>query len=207
MSRRSLRMPLLLRLALAGLGLAACEAAPARDEDAAGEPDTTAAASAPQGSAPAAAGAAGTPPQQPLVDSAHDLAVAGEDGWMYSRAATADLDGDGADERVVVMARAETREGRPLWDDGQPWQVYVEEPDGRRTHLYARYVQLGSVIMRVGLGEGDTRPSIVIVEHVPDRIALYELRYHGPGRTEAVHRYERMLDPRGEVASPSLPEF
>lgn len=141
----------------------------------------------------------------PLVDPAQPLAAAGDEGWMYSRTATADLDGDGKEERVVVMARAEVRNGRPLWDDGQPWQVYVEEGDGQRTHLYARYVQLGAVTMRVGLGEAPQRPSVVIVEHVPDRIGVYELEYGGPSRLETVHRYERMLDPRGETASPGLP--
>lgn len=126
---------------------------------------------------------------------------------MYSRAAQADLDGDGEAERVVVMARAEVRDRRPLWDDGQPWQVYVEESGGERTYLYARFVQLGSVTMRIGLGEEGRPPSVVVVEHVPDRLAVYELQYSGPSRVELVHRYERLLDPTGELASPALPEY
>src|SRR5690606_15712646 len=65
-------------------------------------------------------------PQVALVDTSIQPGVAGQDGWMYSRSAEADLDGDGAPERVVLMARAEVMDGRPLWDDGQPWQVYVE---------------------------------------------------------------------------------
>lgn len=126
---------------------------------------------------------------------------------MYSRAAQADLDGDGEAERVVLMARAEVRDRRPLWDDGQPWQVYVEESGGERTYLYARFVQLGSVTMRIGLGEEGRRPSVVLVEHVPDRVAVYELQYSGASQVELVHRYERLLDPTGELASPALPEY
>lgn len=144
--------------------------------------------------------------RRPLVDPAQALAVAGQDGWMYHRAAESDLDGDGQAERVVVMARAEVRNGRPLWDDGQQWQVYVEEPGGERTHVYARFVQLGAVTMRLGLAEEGHAPSIVLLEHVPDRMAMYEVEYRGPGEVEVIHRYERMLDPTGEIASPVLPD-
>lgn len=140
-----------------------------------------------------------------LVDADMAPAVAGADGWMYSRAAEADLDLDGQMERVIVTARAEMMRGRPLWDDGQPWQVYVEESDGQRTYLYARFVQLGSVSMRIGLAEGDAGPTVVLLEQLPDRLAVYELAYQGPGVVESVHQRERMLDPTGDIASPVLP--
>lgn len=140
-----------------------------------------------------------------LVDTALAPAVGGEDGWSHWRTAVADLDGDGAAERVVVTARVELYRGRPAWDDGQPWQVYVEAPDGTRTYVYARYVQMGILEMRLGLPEGGRPATIVLVEHLPDRIAVYEATYAGPGRVVATTRFERRLDPSGELAGPALP--
>jgi hypothetical protein len=140
-----------------------------------------------------------------LVDSTIPPAVAGADGWMYSQSSEADLDGDGQAERVVLTARAEVMRGRPLWDDGQPWQVYVEEPDGARTYLYSRFVQLGSVTIRLGLPEGGQGPSVLLLEHLPDRMALYEAEYRGAGDASVVSRFERSLDPRGEGTTPLPP--
>ena len=65
----------------------------------------------------------------------------------------ADLTGDGAPERVVMTARVEMSRGRPLWDDGQPWQVYIEYADSTRTYMYANRLQLGMLEMRL------TRPA------------------------------------------------
>jgi hypothetical protein len=160
--------------------------------------------------APAAEGAPEPEPAAPpvrvasLVDTAMSPAVGGEDGWSYWRTAVADLDGDGREERVVVTARVETYRGRPAWDDGQPWQVYVEEEDGRRTYVYARFVQLGTVTLRLGTPE-DGRASVVLLEHLPDRLGVYEVAYEGPGRATAAVRFERALDPAGELAGPALP--
>lgn len=147
--------------------------------------------------------AGGEPPE--LVDTSFAPAVAGEDGWMYSQSAEADLDGDGVPERTVITAHVEMIRGRPAWDDGQRWQVYVEEPEGHRTYLYARFVQLGTVTMRIGRSDGSRPPTVVLIEHVPDRVAIYEIHYEGPGSARAVTRFERLVDPTGELASPDLP--
>lgn len=152
---------------------------------------------------PVPAGAA--PPRVELVDTAIVPAAAGEEGWHYSQAVEADLDGDGRPERVVLAARVELYRGRPAWDDGQPWQVYVEEAHGARTRLYVRYVQLGTVAMRVGLAEGGRPASVVLVEHLPDRLAVYEVEYRGPGDAVVAEHFVRALDPTGEVAGPALP--
>lgn len=139
------------------------------------------------------------------IDSAVAPAVAGVDGWEHFLSRETDLDADGASEQVVVMARAALINGRPAWDDGQPWQVYVEEADGERTYLYRRFVQLGTVTMRLGLDEEDQPSTVVLIEHLPDRLQLYELDYRGPGEVHVVMHYERRLDPYGELASPQLP--
>lgn len=140
-----------------------------------------------------------------VIDSLITPAVAGEDGWNYRQGAVADLDGDGASERVVLTARVELVRGRPAWDDGQPWQVYIESADGRRSYVYAQRLQLGTLSMRVSLGEADRPATVVLVEHLPDRLSLYEVSYAGPDRVSVAMRFQRMLDPRGETSTPPLP--
>ena len=153
----------------------------------------------------------GQTPSQPdtsrvaLVDTTIAPGVAGDGRWGYAVRSEADLDGDGQPETVVAMARVEMYQGRPAWDDGQPWQVYVEEPDGRRTYLYSRFVQLGTITMRVGLPEGAERPSVILLEHLPDQLSLYEIEYLGPNNFTTSVRFQRTVDPRGETASPTLP--
>ena len=139
------------------------------------------------------------------LDTAVAPAVAGTDGWEYFLSRETDLDADGAPEQIVVMARAGLINGRPAWDDGQPWQVYVEEANGERTYLYRRFVQLGTVTMRLALDEEEQPSTVVLIEHLPDRLQLYELDYRGPGEVHVVTHYERRLDPYGELASPQLP--
>jgi hypothetical protein len=140
-----------------------------------------------------------------LVDSTIPPAVAGEAGWNYQQRAEADLDGDGQPERVVLTARVELIRGRPAWDDGQPWQVYIEASDGRRTYVFAQRLQLGTLTMRLGRGEVGHPVPIVLLVHLPDQMSLYEVSYHGPTRASVTERFRRDLDPRGDLASPSLP--
>jgi hypothetical protein len=182
--------------------IAACEAASDSASNVDAPPDSSSLATSPAAGRGAEYDRA-TPVV--LVDSTIPPAVAGADGWMYSQSSEADLDGDGQAERVVLTARAEVMRGRPLWDDGQPWQVYVEEPDGARTYLYSRFVQLGSVTIRLGLPEGGQGPSVLLLEHLPDRMALYEAEYRGAGDASVVSRFERSLDPRGEGTTPLPP--
>lgn len=161
--------------------------------------------SSPAAAPPAAAPPAMTPTLLLPVDSTIPTAPLGENGWQYGRGSDVDVDGDGESERVVVAARAEVRGGQPLWDDGQPWQVYVQEESGELTVLFARYVQLGTVEARVTLAEEDERPTVLILEHLPDALILHEIEYRGPADLLVRDRMERRLDPMGDLASPSLP--
>ena len=140
-----------------------------------------------------------------LVDRAIPPAVAGEAGWNYQQSAQADLNGDGQLERVVLTARVEMYRGRPAWDDGQPWQVYIEAQDGRRTYVYAQRLQLGTLTMRVSRSDAGQPPTVVLLEQLPDRLSLYEASYIEPARISVAVRFQRDLDPRGELASPQLP--
>ncbi len=159
------------------------------------------------GSEPAAVadGAAEIFPPVDLVDPGVPSGVAGDGKWGWYRSAEVDLNGDGQAERVVLMARVETVGGRPAWDDGQPWRVYVEASDGTRTDVYARRLQLATLTMRVALEEQERPASILLLEHSADRLSVYEAVYLAPGEVQTTLRFERDLDPRGELASPQLP--
>lgn len=154
---------------------------------------------------PRAPTAAPAPPSVQLVDPAIPPAVAGEAGWNYQQSAEADLTGDGQPERIVLTARVELYRGRPAWDDGQPWQVYIEAQDRQRTYVYAQRLQLGTLTMRVALGDAGRPATVLLLEHLPDQLSLYEATYLEPGRVSVALRFRRDLDPRGETASPHLP--
>ena len=140
-----------------------------------------------------------------LIDSTIPPAIAGADGWNYHLSTQADLNGDGKSERVVLTARVELYRGRPAWDDGQPWQVYVESADSSRQYIYAQRLQLGTLSMRVGLGDGSRPASIVLLEQLPHQLGVYESVYFGSDSIETSVRFLRELDPRGQSASPALP--
>jgi hypothetical protein len=138
-----------------------------------------------------------------LIDSTIPPASAGQDGWNYVESATADVMGDSVPERIVLTARVEMYRGRPAWDDGQQWQVYVESLDGRRTYLYAQRLQLGTLTMRVTRADNGRKASVLLTENLPDRLRVLEARSTGLGLS-VIPLVERELDPRGEQASPRL---
>jgi hypothetical protein len=139
-----------------------------------------------------------------FIDSTIAPAVAGEDGWNHVERASADLYGDSTAEQVVLMARVELVRGRPAWDDGQPWQVYVESATGERHYLYAERLQLGTLNMRLTSGSEGTRPTLLLIEHLPHRLRVLETA--GSDSTiELQLRLERALDPTGQQASPRFP--
>ena len=105
----------------------------------------------------------------------------------------------------MLTARVEMIRGRPAWDDGQPWQAYVEEADGSRTYVFARFVQLGTLTLRLSAREGPDRPVVVLLEQLPDRLSVYEVEYSGPRKVRVTAPYERDLDVSGDVSSPALP--
>lgn len=152
-------------------------------------------------SAPAAASTAALP-EVDLVSPRHEDAVMGQAGWAHAQAAAADLDGDGTPERVVIVANADSYRGRVLWDDGQIWQVYVEEPDGTRTYVYKQFLQLGSVLARLSRpetaapGQPAEPPRILLLEQLPQRFSAYEVTYSGPGQVRAAQLVRRDYDLR-----------
>jgi len=129
-----------------------------------------------------------------LVDSAVPRAVAGQPGWAYQQRVTADLDVDGTMETAVLISDvALDARGRPLWEHGHRWQVYVEEPDGTRTYLYARFLPNGKLTAELTQPQSTSAPTIALLEQSPTNLALYEIAYNGVGKTELATRFERNL--------------
>lgn len=129
----------------------------------------------------------GTEASLDLIDPAYPQPLQGD----YRLTAVADVDGDGQEEQVVVLAAVdrvrEDPDASPVdefaWDDGQPWQVYVEEPDGSRTYLFSRFVQLGAVDALV---DPDNR-RIWIVVKTGVGIDVYEVIHEDPDGYRARH--------------------
>ena len=131
-----------------------------------------------------------------LLEPRVPRAAAGDPSWIYVQRASADLDDDGTEETAVLICDVMLdRNAAPLWEDGQRWQVYVEEPDGTRTYLYAKFLPNGTLTADIVSGSGGP-PAIVLLEHTPERIGVYELRYDGPNRVTGVEQLERAIDPR-----------
>lgn len=146
------------------------------------------------------------PPPAPalaLIDSAIPPAIAGADGWNFQQSVTSDLTGDGQPDRVVLTARVELVRGQPAWDDGQPWQVYVEPSGGGRTYLYSQRLQLGTLTMRLSQPDSLHLPTVILLEQLPDRIRILEASYPTATSVPRVDlQFERLLDARGEIAEP-----
>lgn len=131
------------------------------------------------------AGCSARPPAAPdlsLVDP--DRPASTETArWAYRRSLTADLDGDGAAEQILVLANVELDEaGEPVWDDGHGWEVVVVAADGTRTRLYARFLQLGRLAAEL---TSDGR-ALRLTEDTQQATTVYEVRYDGPGRVRVV---------------------
>ena len=139
---------------------------------------------------------AGGSPVDSLIEARVPRAVAGEPHWGYEQVTHVDLDRDGIEERVVVIANVELDEsGQPLWEDGHGWQVYVEEPDSSRTYLYARFLPNGKLMAEVTdtSAAAGRRPSVLLLEQTPFTLALYEIQYDGK-RATVRSRTVRTLD-------------
>ncbi|HVE78917.1 MAG TPA: hypothetical protein VNA89_08655 [Gemmatimonadaceae bacterium] len=157
-------------------------------------PSTDAPADAPRS---AVATADSSAPASDLLEARVPRAVAGDPRWRYEQRVSADLDGDGSSEAAVLICDVTLDErGRPLWEDGHRWQVYVEEPEGgARTHVYARFLPNGKLTAELTEPDSGAMPTILLLEQTPHHLGVYELRYAGPGRVAVVSHLARPLDP------------
>jgi hypothetical protein len=130
-----------------------------------------------------------------MLDARVPAAKAGDAGWAYAQRVTADFDGDDKDETAVLISDVTLDNGgAPLWEDGHRWQLYVEESDGTVTRLYAKFIPRGRVTADVGIPSAGKELYIVVLEHAPDRVGVYEFEYRGPQNADVRKRLERDLD-------------
>ena len=129
-----------------------------------------------------------------LFDEAYPKAVAGQKGWGFKKTSTVDLNGDGVKEKIFLIANVSLYRGKPVWDDGQTWQVYVQEPNGRRTYVYSRFVQLGDVEVLTTSAESEKGNAILILERTPHAFSVYEVHYRGYESFRAVQLISREID-------------
>ncbi len=130
-----------------------------------------------------------------LIQSRVPKAVAGDTGWAYQQIVNADIDGDGANEAVVLISDVQLdARGQPLWEDGHRWQVYVQEADGTVTRLYARFLPMGKLTADLAVPPSGTGLWPVLLEQTPYHIGVFEFRYRGPNRVEVYKRLDRDLD-------------
>jgi hypothetical protein len=130
-----------------------------------------------------------------LLESRVPPAVAGDTPWEYAQRSTADFDGDGQKETAVLIADALVdARGKPMWDHGHRWQVYIEAADSTRTYVYARFLPKGKLEADVTVPGKEKVPTIVLREITPYAIGVYEVRYLGPKRVRSVRHLYRELD-------------
>ena len=128
----------------------------------------------------------------PPIDSAR-VPLSDAVGWSFQRSAWADLDGDGADERLVVTADvAVDAAGRPLWEDGHRWAAYVVDApgsgaaDSSRTLLYGAFLPMGRAEVAVTEPYEGEPPRVLVIDRMNGRASAQEVAYDGPGRARGL---------------------
>lgn len=138
-----------------------------------------------------------------LIDTAIAGAEAGQPGWAYQQRVSVDLDSDGELETAVLIADVTMdARGRPLWEDGHRWQLYVEEPTGERTYVYRQFLPNGSLTADVVRRESGNR-TMLLEARTPEAVRVFEVRYSGPQRIVLLNAIERPIEGAGTfVGSP-----
>jgi hypothetical protein len=147
------------------------------------------------------------PLEAPPIDTTKVRSVDEAAGWKYRRELAVDLDGDRAEERLVIAADAEVDgAGTPLWEDGHRWAVFVESPQGR-TPLYAAFVPNGFVEVAALAPDDAGRRKVLVQERTRDQLRALEVEYEGPRRARlssgAYYQLGEWLP--GSAAMPSSP--
>ena len=137
------------------------------------------------------------------IDSARVPAVDETASWAYRRQTSADLDGDGGAETIVLASDVTLGpDGEALWEDGHRWAVYVE-PNGEPLLLYSAFVPNGFAESAVTAADDRGRRKIFIQERTPTRVRVMDIDYSaGEGRlaSDAYYQIEQWLP--GAAAMP-----
>lgn len=107
----------------------------------------------------------------------YPLSYAGDEGWLLKGTLRADFNGDGNDETLYIIHKPQGH-----GDEG-PWQAYVEDTAGHKTHIYAHYLNHQTLRAFVGAtpktadGNWD---QLFLFNHGSVSISMYEVIYNGP---------------------------
>jgi hypothetical protein len=145
------------------------------------------------------------PLEAPPIDSTRVRSADEPSTWGYRRHRDVDLDGDRREERLTIAADVTlASDGRPLWEDGHRWAVYVEAPEGR-TLLYAAFVPNGFAEAAALAPDDRGRRRVLIQERTPSQLRSLEVAYEGPGAARSSSGAYYQLDTWLE-GSATMPE-
>ena len=132
-----------------------------------------------------------TPADAPPID--HERVSLGDAvGWPLQRSLMADLDGDGADERLVVASDvAVDAQGEPMWEDGHRWAAYVVDAgagaaDSSRTLLYGAFLPMGHAEVAVTEPSVGEPPRVFVLSRSTGRVTGQDVAYDGPGEARGL---------------------
>ena len=133
-----------------------------------------------------------TPADAPPIDHGR-VSLADAVGWPLQRSVRADLDGDGADERLVVASDvAVDASGMPMWEDGHRWAAYVvdapegEAADSSRTLLYGAFLPMGRAEVAVTEPSAGEPPRVFVLSRSVGRVTAQDVAYDGPGEARGL---------------------
>jgi hypothetical protein len=128
-----------------------------------------------------------------LVDLSLPAAVDSTIRWQYRESTKYDLDGDGIQEKIVILANVgKSSSGELTWDDGQPWEVRIEEADGTTTRVFAQSVQLGKVQGYITHRDGHT--TLYLLEQTTSILQGFEISYFGPNKVKSRVIFTRTIE-------------
>ena len=120
------------------------------------------------------------PPLEIRVSEAEVLA------WAFRQEASADLDGDGSAEVVILASDVSfSTAGVPLWEDGHRWALVIQDRD-RPGLAYAAFVPRGRVEAAVLQPSSEGKREVLVQERTPERLRALTVGYDGPGKIRSV---------------------
>lgn len=128
-----------------------------------------------------------------LTDQHRSSSLSGNGAWKYSRSySNSDLNGDGEKEIIHLLADVEMIDGEPAWDDGQPWEIVIEEQNGEKTSVFLDYVQLGSVEIDL-INRESVQELLLIVRQGAD-IKILTISYNHPNEFFGCKQFVGIVD-------------
>ncbi len=128
-----------------------------------------------------------------LVNQRSSSSLDDSGAWGYNRSySKSDLNGDGKAETIHLLANVEVINGEPAWDDGQPWEVVIEEQNGTKTSVFLDYVQLGSV--EINLINKKANQELLLIVRQGAGIKILTITYNGPDKFSGCKQFNGVVD-------------